>query len=270
VLSLAMTVSAQKWKGPRVPRLTRHSGVIRLHSWGKGFVSDKWIGPGKSALVGAGDWIQLAGSWAQADIVFPDLTTVLMRKGGEIQILRVGSKGEMGGKGHEIAILGGVYLDFTLTEIPMTLRFPGDRELRWRGGTAPDTKRLIQADLMIRFEPYNDRVRIRHLRGLPVEVVKRGRVVRMLEPRQEVHFRWEDELEGPTTGPHDPSRRFVFFVSGRRVEIPPGVIYAVEGQTIFFRRDPVLGSTFGTIRIDDDVVVVGPGSAVEVRLRPRE
>jgi hypothetical protein len=123
---------------------------------------------------------------------------------------------------------------------------------------------------MILFEPHNDRVRVRHLRGRPVEVVKRGRVVRLLESRQELSFLWEDKPEGATPGPHDPSRPFVFFVSGRRIEIPPGVIYAVQGNQVFFRRDPVLGSSFGTIRIDDDVVVVGPGSAVQVVLSARD
>lgn len=242
--------AAQPWQGPRVPRFTRHSGVVRLHSWSKGFQFNAWVNARqKTTNVGEGDWIELSGSGAQADVVFPDLTTILMRYTAEIQLHKVG------GKEHEIAILEGRSLDISLKETPTTLRLPGDQALRGR-----------MAEIIIRFQRHFDRIHVHHARGDPLQVIKRGQVVRTLTSGQSLEFRLDKDTEN-TDGEHDVARRFVFRAAEYRVEIPPGVLYRVEGSRILFRRDPILGTGFGVIRIDDEVLIVGPGSEIEVLLR---
>jgi len=260
LILMSGTAVAQPWKGPRVPRFTRHSGVVRLHSWSKGFLFNAWVNARhKTTNVGEGDWIELTGSGAQADVVFPDLTTILMRYTAEIQLHKVG------GKEHEIAILEGRSLDISLKETPTTLKLPGDQAIRGR-----------LAEIIIRFQRHFDRIHVHHARGDPLQVIKRGQVVRTLTSGQSLEFRLDKDLDedmndaGNPENPaeeHDVARRFVFHVANHRVEIPPGVLYTVEGSRILFRRDPILGTGFGVIRIDDEVLIVGPGSEIEVLVR---
>ncbi|MBN2491973.1 MAG: hypothetical protein JXQ29_14090 [Planctomycetes bacterium] len=257
VLAAVLAASAQEYTPERVPVLTRHSGVIRMQSWNKGFVFDRWVDPRhKSVTVGVGDWIELAGSGAQADVVWPDLTTILMRKAAEIQILK------LGGQEHEIALLNGVSVDVTLCETAATLRLPGDRALRWRGG------KRAKVDLMIQFDAHFDRIRVRHARGETIEVLRHGRVVRMLESGQRLDL--EVELPEPVSAGavHELSRRYAFELAGRRIEIPPGTLYRIEPNRVFLRRDSTLGAEFGVLRIDEEALVVGPGTELEVVLPP--
>jgi len=240
---------AQRWRGPRVPRFTRHSGVVRLHSWKKGFLFNSWVKVHqKVAHLGVGDWIELSGSGAQGDVVFPDLTTILMRYSAEIQIYRIG------GKEHEIAIMEGRRLDITLRETPTTLHLPAGKALRGQ-----------DAVLYIRFERHFGRIQVRHARGKPVQVIKRGQVVRTLKSGQSLEFELSRGNENQGLEQEDTGRQ-VFHVKDRRIEIPPGILYTVERRKLFFRRDPILGPKFGVIRIDDEVLVVGPGSKIEVTL----
>jgi hypothetical protein len=237
----------------RLPVLTRHSGVVRMQSWRKGFLLNGWVDPAhKTAYVGTGDWIQLSGSGSQGDIVLPDLTTVLMRRAAEIQIVRVAPRGGE----HVIRILNGLSLDISLTETTTRLLLPDGRAVRGR-----------RADVLIKFQPYLDRIRVRHIRGQPLQVFKDGRPVRSLDFGQVLDLRLDPE-EPFTPGDHDLERRFVFRARGRRVEISPGVAYELSGDRIRFRREGSRAATFGIIRIGDEVVVVGPGSMVEVRLPP--
>ena len=146
----------------RVPVLTRHSGVVRLHSWQKGFVHEKWVRIGlKRALLGPGDWIEMTGSGAQADVLFPDLTTFLMRKAAEVQILNVGRAGEGGGE-NEIALLGGISFDISLRSVPTRIELPNGLSIRGQN-----------ADLLILFELAFDRIRVRHARGSALQQVVR-------------------------------------------------------------------------------------------------
>ena len=62
------------------------------------------------------------------------------------------------------------------------------------------------------------------------------------------------------------SKQFVFRALDRRIEIPPGVLYSIDGRTIAFRRDAIYGNRFGVVRIDREVIVVGPGSVLDVTI----
>lgn len=242
--------AAEAQKAPRVPVLTRHSGVIRLHSWSKGFQHEKWVRSDlKRALVGEGDWIQLGGSGAQADIVFPDLTTFLMRKAAEVQILKVG------GKEHEIALMSGISFDIALRKIPTRIRLPGGVSIRG-----------LSADLIIMFERTYRRIRVRHARGTALQVFRGNKIVRTLESGSTLDFDLPEATESTEGVEQELSKTFVFRALDRRIEIPPGVLYSIEGRTISLRRDAIYGDRFGVVRIDDEVVVVGPGSTAELTI----
>lgn len=243
----------QSRPSPRLSVLTRHSGVVRMQSWRKGFLWQGWVDPSqKTAYVGVGDWIELSGSGSQADVVFPDLTTILMRRAAEIQIMKMGRQGGE----NVIRFRRGLSLDISLTDTTTRLLLPGGRAIRGR-----------LADVLIKFEPHFGRIRVRHVRGQSLQVFNDGRPVRSLEFGQVLDFQLDAE-QPFTPYDHDLGRRFVFRASGRRIEISPGVAYEMNGNRLLFRRKGAKAAAFGHIRIDDEVVVVGPGSEVEVVLPP--
>jgi hypothetical protein len=230
--------------------LTRHSGLIRMQSWRKGFTTRHWVAAHhKTAFVGVGDWIEMTGSGAQADIVLPDLTTILMRKAAELQILK------LGGDEHEFRLQAGISYDITLRETPTRISLPGGIAVRGK-----------LADLLVLFQRPFERIRVRHARGMPLQVSRDGRIVRTLDPGESVDLDVDLGEPKPTGAPQDISKPFVFTALGRRVEIPPGVLYKLEGRKLSFRRDSIHGTQFGVIRIGDEVIVVGPGTTLEADL----
>lgn len=237
--------------GPDVPVFTRHSGVVRMQSWLKGFSTRGWVAAHhKTAYIGAGDWFQLSGSGAQADIVLPDLTTILMRKAAEMQILK------LGGPEHEFRIFGGISYDITLRATPTRFDLPGGLAVRGR-----------DADVLIQFQPTFGRVRVRHARGEPLQILRAGKLIRALPAGQTFFVEVDTRRPDPVLGAEqDISKPFVFKKFERRIEIPPGVVYRFEGRKVTFTRDAVYGKQFGIIRIGDEVIVIGPGSTVEASL----
>ncbi len=250
-LLIAATVASAQEVGPEVPVFTRHSGVVKMQSWLKGFTTRGWVAAHhKTAYIGAGDWFQLSGSGAQADIVLPDLTTILMRKAAEMQILK------LGGAEHEFRIFGGISYDVTLRSTPTRFNLPGDLAVRGR-----------DADVLIQFQPTFGRLRVRHARGEPLEVLRAGKLIRALPAGQTFLVDVDTTRPEPVLGAEqDISKPFVFKKFDRRIEIPPGVVYRFEGRRVTFTRDAVYGKQFGIIRIGDEVIVVGPTSTVQASL----